>query len=30
MNNVSIRDLLVLTFIGTFVACATYTVTLLH
>jgi hypothetical protein len=30
MDNLSIRDLLLLTCIGTFVASATYAVTLLH
>jgi hypothetical protein len=30
MTNLSIRDLLLLTCVGTFISCATYAVTLLH
>lgn len=30
MDNLSIRDLLLLTCMGSFIACATYAVTLLH
>jgi hypothetical protein len=30
MDNLSIRDLLLLTWMGSFIACATYAVTLLH